>query len=174
MKKPFLAALFMSCFAFALAAIALFLIYTSTAEEVQSLRDQQQDINQQIDKARLKQVQSPDDKRLALKLEKLNMERVLLPLPWALEIEMVENGPISFILSVFGSAEARKEKLRNLILDQAAKTDLNGCPQEFRRLFKIYASPAGFGSESLQNLHDFAEKYSGSDEFGPPDVTQTE
>ncbi|KAF1082004.1 MAG: hypothetical protein GQF41_1644 [Candidatus Rifleibacterium amylolyticum] len=174
MKKTFLAALFMSCFAFALAAIALFLIYTSTAEEVQSLCGQQQHINQLIDKARLKLAQSPDDKSLVLDLEKLNMERVLLPLPWALEIEMVENGPISFILSVFGSAEARKEKLRNLILDQAAKTDLEGCPEEFRRLFRIYASPTGFGSESLQNLRNFAEKHGGSDEFGPPDVTQSE
>lgn len=174
MKKPFLAALFMSCFAFALAAIALFLIYTSTAEEVQSVRNQQQHINRLIDKARLKLSQSPDDKSLVLDLEKLNMERVLLPLPWALEIEMVENGPISFILSVFGSAEARKEKLRNLILDQAAKTDLDGCPEEFRRLFRIYASPTGFGSESLQNLRDFAEKYGGIDEFGPPDAPQPE
>ncbi|NLF96255.1 MAG: hypothetical protein GX569_05905 [Candidatus Riflebacteria bacterium] len=174
MKKPFLAALFMSCFAFALAAIALFLIYTSTAEEVQSLRGQQQHIHQLIDKARLKLAQSPEDKSLVLDLEKLNMERVLLPLPWALEIEMVENGPISFILNVFGSAEARKEKLRNLILDQAGKTDLDGCPEEFKRLFRIYASPTGFGGESLQNLRDFAEKYGGSDDFGLPDATQPE
>jgi len=172
MKKPvMLAALFMSCFALGLAALAIFLIYTSTVEEVQSVRDQQADIAQLIDKARQKQLQNPSEVKLGTELAKLNMERVLLPQPWLLEMEMVDNGPISFLGHVLGSAEARKEKLRKLVLDRASKTDLDGCPEEFRRLFRIYASPTGYGSESLQNLRDFAEKYSSKDDFGLPDTT---
>jgi hypothetical protein len=175
MKKPvILAALFMSCFAFGLAVMAIMLIYTGTAEEVQSVRDQQLEMDRMIDKARQNQLQNPSDRKLNIKLKKLNMERVLLPQPWVLEMEMVDKGPINFLLHVLGSAEARKEKLRNLVLERAALTDLDGCPEEFRRLFRIYASPTGFGMESLQNLRNFAENYSGNDDFGLPEETPSQ
>ena len=175
MKNPVvLAALFMSGFALLLAGAAMALIYTSTVEQVQIIYKQQNHINEMIGKARQKQTQEPDDASIRMNLEKLHMERVLLPQAWSLEMEMVENGPFSFLISVFGSAEARREKLRRLVLERAGKTDLDGCPEEFKRLFRIYASPTGYGSESLQNLRDFAEKYGGSDDSGLPGVTQSE
>lgn len=175
MKNPVvLAALFMSGFALLLAGAAMMLIYTSTVEEVQIIYKQQNHINELIDKARLQQTREPDDDSIKKNLEKLHMERVLLPQTWFLEMEMAENGPLSFMINVFGSAEARREKLRRLVLERAAKTDLEGCPEKFKRLFRIYASPTGYGSESLQNLRDFAEKYSGIDDFSLPDAAPAE
>ncbi len=175
MKNPVvLAALFMSGFALILAGAAMMFIYTATVEEVKGVKDQLQYMDNLIDETKQRLSQKPDSRKLKIELEKQHMERVLIPQPWLLEMEMAENGPVSFLFNVLGSAEARKEKLRGLVLERAAKTDLTGCPQEFQRLFRIYASPTGYGSESLQNLRDFAEKHTGSDDFGSPDAAQTE
>jgi hypothetical protein len=174
MKKPVIAALFMSLFAFGLAALAIFWIYQSTAAEVEAVRREQQYIQALIDKTSLEQKQDPTDSELTIKLEKLNMERVLLPQPWALEMEMVDNGPISFLANIFKSSEARKESLRKIVLERAGKTDLSGCPKEFVRLFRIYASPTGYGSESLQNLREFAEKHGSNNDLAAPENSQTD
>jgi hypothetical protein len=175
MKNPLLlAALIMSCLVFGLAGTAVMFIYTSTVSGVESFKEQQAHINELIDKTRLRQSQNPDDRQIKIELEKLNMERVIMPQTWFFEIELVEKGLGNFLLHIIGSAEARKEKLRSIVLERAAKTDLDGCPDEFKRLFRIYASPTGYGQESLQNLRDFAEKYGGSDDFGLPDVTESE
>lgn len=160
-KHIFLAGLFMSCLALSLAVLALYFIFTDTKAEVQSVNNQLLAIDKKIDILRTAQTKRPDASESKKELAKLNMEKVLLPQVWLLQMELAEKGLISFIFDVFRSPEARQKSLRRIVLERAKATKIDGCPLEFQRLFKIYASEEGYGSESLQALRSFANSYSG-------------
>ncbi|EKD83420.1 MAG: hypothetical protein ACD_39C00687G0001 [uncultured bacterium] len=162
-KNIFLAGLFMSCFAIGLAVLALYFVFDSTRTEVVALNNQLRDLDTQIDELRTLQAKHPEDQKTAKAFARLNMDRVLLPQPWFLQMELAEKGLFSFIVSVFGSAETRRANLRKIVLERAQNTKMDGCPAEFQRLFKIYASEEGYGSESLQALRNFASSYEEAD-----------
>ncbi len=173
-KQIFLAGLFMSFFGIGLAGLVLYFIYTGTVEEVESIKAQIVDLDKRIDKMQLTLKTKPDDPKIRHSLEKACMERVLLPQPWLLQMELAEKGVINFIFHAFGSAEARREKLRNIIFERANATDISACPAKFQKMFKFYASPTGYNIESLDNLRDFAANYEIADEFSEPIQNQAE
>lgn len=164
-KHIFLAGLFMSCLGIGLAVLALYFIFDGTRTEVIAVNDQLRDIDKQIEEQRVRLAKNPAEPKIKKNLAKLHMERVLLPQPWFLQMELAEKGLTSFILNVFGSAEARRARLRSIVLERAQTTKIDECPAEFQRLFKIYASEEGYGSKSMQALRDFASNYAGDDNF---------
>jgi len=155
----------MSCLALGLAGLALSFIFTETKAEIQVVNAQLLDIDRQINELRDEQTKNPGKKGIKIALEKLNMEKVLIPQVWLLQMELAEKGLISFIFDVFRSPEARQKALRNIVLTRAKSTKIDGCPQEFQRLFNIYASEKGYSSENLQTLRSFASSYSGESNF---------
>lgn len=155
----------MSCLGIGLAVLALYFIFDGTRTEVIAVNDQLRDIDKQIEEQRARLAKNPAEPKIKKNLAKLHMERVLLPQPWFLQMELAEKGLTSFILNVFGSAEARRARLRSIVLERAQTTNIDECPAEFQRLFKIYASEEGYGSKSMQALRDFASNYAGDDNF---------
>jgi len=155
----------MSCLGIGLATLALYFIFDGTRTEVIAVNDQLRDIDKQIEELRAGLAKSPADPKITKKLAKLHMEKVLLPQPWFLQMELAEKGLTSFIFNVLGSAEARRARLRSIVLERAQTTKIDECPAEFQRLFKIYASEEGYGSKSMQALRDFASNYAGDDNF---------
>ena len=158
----------MSCLGLGLAGLAVFFIFTGTKTEVQAVQSQLREIDTRIDELHLEQTKTPDKKGIKAALEKLNMEKVLLPQPWLLQMELVEKGLPSFLYDVFRSPEARREALQKIVLERANATRTDDCPPEFQRLFKIYASKEGYGSERLQTLRGFASSYAGKDDSANP------
>ena len=164
-KHIFLAGLFMSCLGIGLAVMVLYFIFDGTRTEVIAINDQLHDLDAQIARLHLRQAGEPANPKIAKELAKLHMEKVLLPQPWFLQMELAEKGLPSFILNVIGSAEARRARLRSIVLERAQSTKIDECPAEFQRLFKIYASEEGYGSTSLHAMRDFASNYAGDDNF---------
>ena len=164
-KHIFLAGLFMSCLGLGLAVLVLYFIFDGTRTEVIAVNAQLLDLDNQINRLHARKTGEPANPKTARELAKLHMEKVLLPQPWLLQMELAEKGLVSFIFNVFGSAEARRARLRSIVLERAQSTKIDECPAEFQRLFKIYASEEGYGSESLQAMHDFASNYTGDDNF---------
>lgn len=173
-KQIFLAGLFMSFFGFGLAGLVLYFIYDGTVEEVVSVKAQLVDLDIRIDKMKAALAAKPDDLKTRHALEKTSMERVLLPQLWFLQMEMVEKGVINFIFHAFASPEARREKLRNRVLERAGATDISACPEKFQKLFRFYASPTGYGIGTLSKLRDFANSYEITDNTSEPDQSQAE
>lgn len=151
-----------------LVIVAFFLydFHSTTRQEVMALRAQLNEVDNKIAEfQRQMKVVTPAEKgNILAAVSKLQMEKVLMQLPFIFQLEMVENGWISFVSKLMASAEKRKAALRDAVIRRTASIDVSQCPPEFIAIFQNYASESGLNADNLEALRQFAKDYNSSEE----------
>lgn len=153
--------LFMLFLGLALTGYFAYDFHSETRREVKELRNRLKDMERKIELGKHGLAEATGDATMQIALAKLQMEKVVIQLPYLIHFEMVDNGLFSFVLKLLTSQEKRRQELRQVMLSRCHQIDIKDCPEGFKKLFGKYASETGLDINSLVALREFAQNYSG-------------
>lgn len=137
-----------------LAGSLVYLLYSNTREQIAKVNARITAIELEISRIISDSSFKEESEKNKYQLVVLCMERLLFPIPWALQIEIVKNGFFAFIENMIATPEKRKARLKKIVSDSSRFEYLDYCPDEFIEMYKGFILSLSVNTHKPEDLQE--------------------